>query len=62
MEHYLNLKRSRKIRKKLDALGEKEQKMLAVGSSTDSKAFKGLQYDISVTLNQLSTLEEKLHR
>lgn len=34
--------------------------MLAVGSSTDSKAFKGLQYDISVTLNQLSTLEEKI--
>lgn len=53
-------KEAGKLEKKLDALGEKEQKMLAVGSSTDSKAFKGLQYDISVTLNQLSTLEEKI--
>lgn len=53
-------KEAGKLEKKLDALGEKEQKMLAVGSSTDGKAFKGLQYDISVTLNQLSTLEEKI--
>ncbi len=54
-------KEAEKLREKLDKLGEKEQKILAVGgTSAESKTFKGLQYDISATLNQLSALEEKI--
>lgn len=54
-------KEAEKLRKKLDSLSEKEEKILTVGgTSTESKTFKNLQFDISRTLNQLSELEEKI--
>lgn len=50
-----------KLRKELDALAEKEEKILAVGgTSAESKTFKNLQFDISKTLNQLSELEVRI--
>ena len=50
-----------KLRKELDVLAEKEEKMLAVGgTSANNKTFKNLQFDISKTLNQLSELEVRI--
>lgn len=52
-----------RLRKNLDSLSEKEEKILTVGgTSTESKTFKNLQFDISKTLNQLSELEDKIEK
>lgn len=54
-------KEADKLRNKLDQLSEKEQKVLAVGnSSPENKTFRSLQYDIAVSLNRLSELEQKI--
>lgn len=54
-------KEADKLRNKLDQLSEKEQKALAVGnSSPENKTFRSLQYDIAVSLNRLSELEQKI--
>ena len=54
-------KEADKLRNKLDQLSEKEQKALAVGnSSPENKTFRSLQYDIAVSLNKLSELEQKI--
>lgn len=56
-------KQADKLGKKLDDLAEKEEKILTVGgTSTESKAFKNLQYDISKTMNQLAELENEIAR
>lgn len=49
------------LSKAFDKLSEKEQKIISVGTtSPESAAFKGLQYDISTTLNKMETLSDKI--
>ncbi len=54
-------KQYQKLGTTLDRLLEKEDKLISVGEvSPESSTFKNLQYDISVTLNKLVELSEKI--